>query len=63
MTLVINGRSKIEDQEKWVKEYFSPIKNINVTVPDMSSPPAYTPENLSRINKFVPVQDSDILSL
>jgi len=63
MTLVINGKSKLEDQEKWVKEYFSPIKNINVNVPDFSSPPAYTSDNLSKLYKFVPIQDEDQLTI
>ena len=59
MTFVCTGQAALADQEKWVKEYFSPIKNINVTVPDCNSPPAYTPDRLSKLYKFVPNDDSD----
>lgn len=59
MTLVVSGKATLADQEKWVREYFSPIPNINVTVPDCNSPPAYTPDNLARMYKFVPNDDAD----
>lgn len=36
MNLAISGNHSIEDMEAWVREKFEPVKNLNVTLPDLS---------------------------
>lgn len=55
MTLTVLSRNSVADLEKWVSEKFSPVKNIEVKVPDLGSPAPYPKESLSKLIKFVPV--------
>jgi insulysin len=47
MNLAISGNHSIEEMEAWVREKFGPVKNLNVTLPDLSKPRVpYDTENL-----------------
>ena len=63
MNLCICGKFEIEQLEKWVVEKFTPVVNINVVVPKFDEPKSYPPSHLSKLVKYVPVQDKDIMSL
>ena len=62
MCLAVNSRHSLEDLEKWVTEKFSPVVNNEVVLPDLGSPPPYTKDNQSKLIKYVPVKDKDVLS-
>jgi len=47
MNLAISGNHTIEEMEGWVREKFGPVKNLDVTLPDLSKPIVpYNSENL-----------------
>jgi len=63
MTLCVSSENSLEDLEKWVREKFSDVVNKDVTIPDLGSPPPWTPENSMKLVKFVPVKDLDQIKL
>lgn len=63
MTLCIQGAHSLTAMEQWVTDKFSPVLNHNVVVPDLGLPASYPKTHLSKIVKFVPVKDKDILNL
>ena len=63
MKLCVTGRHDLETLEKWARSLFEQVDDKNVTVPDLSNPPAYNASNLGEIIRFVPVKDKDIMSL
>jgi insulysin len=59
MTLTVRSKHEIDSLEKWVTEKFSPVINKDVVVPNLGDPNPYPAENLGKLVKFVPVQDTD----
>lgn len=62
MTLTVKSKHDIDSLEKWVTEKFSPVVNKDVEVPNLADPHPYPTENLGKLVKFVPVQDTDQLT-
>jgi len=63
MTLTVVAKAEIATLEQWVRDKFSAIVNKEVTIPDLSEPPAYPPENLKKLVKYVPVKEKDVLTI
>ena len=62
MTLVLLGREDLGTLEAWGQEFFGDIPNMDVQLPDITTPPAYTyPENLGFLYKIVPVKNKNVL--
>ena len=60
--LVVLGKYDISQLENWVVTKFSPVKNFDVSVPNLGDPAPFLEENLGKLLKYVPVQDKDVLS-
>ena len=63
MTLVVSSKHEIADLEKWVTEKFSPVRNLNVVVPDLGDPLPFPKKNLGQLARMVPVRDTEMLIL
>jgi len=63
MCLTVLGNHGLDTLEKWVRERFTPIKNIDVEVPNLCEPHPFPQEYLGKEISFVPVQDKDSLTL
>ena len=63
MTVTLSSKMGIEEMEKQAIEKFSPVKNFDVTVPNLGEVKPFGPENLGLMVKYVPVQDRDVLVL
>lgn len=63
MTLAIISNHSIADMQTWATEYFQPIKNFDVQVPFLGEPEAFPPGQLSKVIKYIPIQDYDSLTL
>lgn len=63
MTLAIISNHSLADMQTWAAEYFKPIKNFDVQVPFLGEPPAFPPGQLSKVIKYIPIQDYDQLML
>jgi insulysin len=63
MTLTVKSKHEIEVLEKWVTEKFSPVVNKDVVLPNLGDPTPYPTENLGKLIKFVPVQDTDQITI
>lgn len=62
MKLTISGKHSLDQLEKWAVDMFSPVKNINVELPDFGKPILpFSTENLGKISRFRPVLDKDEL--
>jgi len=59
MCVCLASKKTLEDMTKWVTEKLSPVKNFNVTVPDLMDPPPFTAETQSKLVRLVPVKDVD----
>jgi len=62
MKLVIYGKEDLDTLEKWAKEFFSDVKNNNVTLGEFTEMP-YTEENLKDFWRICPVDDKDTLEI
>ena len=62
MTLCIIGKFDIPTMEGWIVERFSPVKNFDVVLPDLSEPKPYPTANINKFVQFVPVKDVDKMS-
>jgi len=63
MTLTVRSKHEIESLEKWITDKFSPVVNKDVVLPNLGDPNPYPVENLGKLVKFVPVQDTDQLTI
>ena len=63
MTLTIKSKHDIEILEKWVTEKFSPVVNKDVVLPNLGDPTPFPVEKLGKLIKFVPVQDTDQITI
>ena len=63
MSLALVGKYSLDTMEAWVKQYFSPVKNFDVVIPDLGVPAIWSPEFTSKLLRVVPVKDEHKLSL
>ena len=63
MTLCITSNHDIASMEKWVVDKFSPVKNTEVVLPNLGDPAPYSPQELGKLIKYVPVKDKDVMTL
>lgn len=63
MCLTVSSKHLLNDTEKWVTEKFSEVVNKDVEIPDLGLPAPYTKETQGKLIKFVPVTDSDKLTM
>lgn len=63
MKLCIYSSSPIETLEKWVRELFSPIKNLSTPQrdPSLFPSPFTKSQNMRKMVEIVPIKDKDIL--
>ena len=62
MKLTISGKHTLDQLEKWAVDMFSPVKNLDVKLPDFGQPIApFDQANLGKIQRFRPVLDKDEL--
>lgn len=62
MNLSVIGKFTIDQLETWVAEKFSPVKNYDVVLPDLSEPKPYPAANMGKFVKFFPIKDEDKLT-
>jgi insulysin len=63
MTLCVLNNNSLEELEKQISELFSQVVNKNVSKMDMSQPVPFDLHNTSKLIKFVPVKDKDLLTV
>ena len=63
MSLVFCGNQSLETLEKWVRERFTAVENKNVEIPSAAEPAPFPKDNLSKLVKWVPVKDKDVMCL
>jgi secreted Zn-dependent insulinase-like peptidase len=61
MTITLSSKHTLHDLEKWVRSKFSAVKNQNIIVPKLNEVTPYPVNRMSKLARFVPVADKDIL--
>ena len=61
MCLAVTSNHSLDSMEGWVTSKFGEVVNKDVELPNLVDPNPYPPEALSRLVRYVPVQDADSL--
>jgi len=59
--MTLSSKHGLDDLEKWVRSKFEAVKNQNTIVPKLNEVAPYPANRLSKLARFVPVADKDIL--